>query len=348
MGKKLYLRHGNINKTHFQDMKRHSFLLVLLAACSMQAQHTFQNPVIPTDWPDPTIWKAGDTYYSVATGLKTLRTSKDMVNWTDTEQSPITQKGRDSLEAYAPNIWAPSVAKIGKKWMLYVSSYKDDTNCRISVFSSKKPEGPFKWEGFLLDGVRDCNVINSIDPFVIENEGQVLLFYGSLEDGIHVQHLTDDGLALAPGSEPKHIGGVRRPKNKFVKEAYEGTYVMKHGGWWYLFCSGGAYYDETYHLSVARSRDIEGPYYDKEGNPLTEGKALPLLASKKRDRFVGPGHNGDVFATPDGRTFMFYHSHDKTLDKDSRPTLLQEVLWDAEGWPYFRGGKPALHEEYPL
>lgn len=329
-------------------MKRNLLILALLTACSIQAQHTFHNPVIPTDWPDPTVWKDGGTYYSVATGLGALRTSKDMVNWTDTKQSPITQQGRDSLKAYSSNIWAPSVTRIGKKWMLYVSLYKSDSNCRIAVLSSKKPQGPFRWEGFLLDGVRDCGVINAIDPYVIVNEGHVLLFYGSLEDGIHVQHLTPDGLSLAPGSKPKHIGGVRRPKQKFVKEAYEGTYVMKRGGWWYLFCSGGAYYDETYHLSVARSRDIEGPYYDREGNRLTQGKALPILSSRKNDRFLGPGHNGDVFVMPDGRTFMFYHSHDKTIDKNSRPTLLQEVLWDEAEWPYFRGGRPAIKEVYPL
>ena len=38
---------------------------------------------------------------------------------------------------------------------------------------------------------------------------------------------------------------------------------------------------------------------------------------------------------------MYYHSHATDFPSSARPTLLQQLFWDAEGWPYFTGGAPA-------
>ena len=307
----------------------------------------FANPVIARDWPDPTIWENGGTYYSVATGLRTLMTSKDMVHWTDTGRSPVTDQARAELTGRTNNIWAPCVTKIGDRWVLYVSLYVTDDKCSIAVMDSATPDGPFDWKGILIDGVPDFGIVNAIDPFTLVVEGRVWHFFGSLEDGIHLVELTADGLKVKDGAQPVHVAGVRHPAHKFISEAYEGTYVMKKNGWWYFFASGGAYYDETYHLVVARSRDLGGPYYDREGNLFTDGKAQPVLASKKGDHIIGPGHNGDVFETSDGRTYMYYHSHMTDIDPNDRYTLLQQVFWDEEGWPYFKDGRPAEKEIMP-
>lgn len=304
----------------------------------------FSNPVIARDWPDPTVWESDGTYYSVATGLETLLTSKDMVTWTDTGRSPITEESRSELFGRSGNIWAPCVTRIGDRWVLYVSIYVNDDNCRIAVMDSDTPDGPFEWKGILIDGVPDFGVANAIDPFTLVDKGRVWHFFGSLEDGIHLVELTSDGLKVKKGSVPVHVAGVRHPAHKFVSEAYEGSYVMKRGDWWYFFASGGAYYDETYHLVVTRSHDLSGPYYDREGNVFTDGLTGPVLASHKGDHFIGPGHNGDVFETADGRTYMYYHSHASDFPASARPTLLQQVYWDDEGWPFFKNGSPAERE----
>jgi len=317
------------------------------AARKNKKTRTFQNPVISRDWADPTVWTSDGVYYSTATGLGTLLTSTDMVNWTDTGRSPITSEARTQLCAITGNMWAPCVTKIGDKWVLYISLFIDDNHCRIAVMESTVPQGPFEWRGVLLDGVPDFGVANAIDPFTLVDEGRVWLFFGSLEDGIHVVELTSDGLHVKEGSTPVHVAGVRHPEDKFVREAYEGSYVMKRDGWWYFFASGGAFYDGTYHLVVARSRNLCGPYLDREGHLFTEGKAQPILSSQPGDRFSGPGHNGDVFTTADGRTYMYYHSHAAELGEGPRPTMLQQVFWDKEGWPYFKGNAPVGVEKLP-
>ena len=300
----------------------------------------FANPVIPCDWPDPTVWSDGQGgYCSVATWLRTLMRSPDLVHWTDTKTSPITPEARAALEKVSRRIWAPSVVKVGSVWNLYVSLYVSDANCKIAVLTASVPTGPFEYRGIVVDSVRE-KVRNAIDPFVLRTEEGLLMFFGSLADGVHVIKLAEDGLALAPGASPRHVAGIRRPASK-MKGAYEGAYVMRRGDWWYLFLSGGNYANHTYYLTAGRSRQVGGPYLDRAGKPLTEGLAEPILSSGKGDRFYGPGHNGDVFAGADGRTYMFYHSHCTDNPPAERPTLLQELKWTGDGWPYFEGGRPA-------
>ena len=56
---------------------------------------TFTNPVIAADWPDPAFWNGGDGwYYSVATGLKTIRRSRNLVDWEDSHIDPLTAAAR--------------------------------------------------------------------------------------------------------------------------------------------------------------------------------------------------------------------------------------------------------------
>ena len=95
---------------------------------------------------------------------------------------------------------------------------------------------------------------------------------------------------------------------------------------------------------VGRSRTIDGVFLNREGRPLTEGAAQPILCSAKDDKFYGPGHNGEVFTSADGRDFMFFHSHDTAFPPAARPTLLQELKWTPDGWPYFENNRPKLTE----
>ena len=55
----------------------------------------FTNPVIAADWPDPAFWNGGDGwYYSVATGLKTIRRSRNLVDWEDSRIDPLSAAAR--------------------------------------------------------------------------------------------------------------------------------------------------------------------------------------------------------------------------------------------------------------
>lgn len=318
-----------------------------LAAAVVADAGTFANPVIAVDWPDPAIWNGGDGwYYSVATGLRTIRRSRNLVDWEDAHIDPLTPRARERLHQVSRNVWAPCVMRLGGKWVLYISLFVSDPDCRIAALTSDAPTGPFEFAGEVIDSRRE-GVWNAIDPYVLAVDGHVWMFFGSLADGIHRVELSADGLSVKPGAKPVHVAGVRRPADK-MKRAWEGSYLHFRNGWWYLFVSGGHFGDHTYYLTVGRSREIDGEFVDRKGRPMTEGLAEPILSSGKDDFFYGPGHNGEIFTAADGRDYIFYHAHARSFKPSERPTLLQELLWSEDGWPRFKDDRPQKTVRKPM
>ena len=136
----------------------------------------FENPVIRTDWPDPTFWTGGDgQYYGVASGLKEIRASRDLVRWEPIGivEEPETKR---SLDVFTSARWAPDAVRIGGEWRIYVTQFiSSDTN-RLVCLSSESPRGPFRFRGVILNnwdyGIRDL----AIDAEVLTDEGRVWLF----------------------------------------------------------------------------------------------------------------------------------------------------------------------------
>ena len=327
-----------------RDFLQHPLAFGALASAgcaTVEDLGTFTNPVIAADWPDPAIYSQDGVYYSVATGLKTVRRSVNLIDWEDTGVDPLSKTARAKLHSISKNLWAPCVVRLNGKWVLYISLFISDFDCRVEALVSDSPTGPFEYAAEVVNGPA-VKIQNTIDPFVLEADGKVWMFVGSCADGIHRVELAADGLAAKPGAKYVHVAGRRNPGRRIWGEpgTWEGAYLLRRRGWWYLFFSGGIYSDHTYHLMVGRARTIDGVFLNKEGRPLTEGAAKPILCSGKGDKFYGPGHNGDVFTSVDGRDWMFYHSHDTAFPKAARPTLLQELKWTADDWPCFENGRP--------
>ena len=327
-----------------RDFLQHTLAFGALASAgcaTVEDLGTFTNPVIAADWPDPAIYSQDGVYYSVATGLKTVRRSVNLIDWEDTGVDPLSKTARAKLHSISKNLWAPCVVRLNGKWVLYISLFISDFDCRVEALVSDSPTGPFEYAAEVVNGPA-VKIQNTIDPFVLEADGKVWMFVGSCADGIHRVELAADGLAAKPGAKYVHVAGRRNPGRRIWGEpgTWEGAYLLRRRGWWYLFFSGGIYSDHTYHLMVGRARTIDGVFLNREGRPLTEGAAKPILCSGKGDKFYGPGHNGDVFTSVDGRDWMFYHSHDTAFPKAARPTLLQELKWTADDWPCFENGRP--------
>lgn len=308
------------------------------------AAGTFTNPVIGPDWPDPTVIDGGDGfYYSTATPLKTMRRSANLIDWQKTGIDPLSPSARFALTNLTRCVWAPSLARLGDKWLIYISLYiGSSTDNRIIALVSDKVTGPYEYAAEVING-KKMGILNAIDPYVFTDGGKVWMFFGSCQGGIHRTELTPDGLAVKPGCRPVRVAGLHRKPGepsiwgKFG--AYEGSYLLKRHGWWYLFVSAGKYTDHTYYLTVGRSRTVDGEFRDREGNSMLKGLAKPILFSDKGEAIYGPGHNGEVFKATDGSDWMFFHSHDTAFKPSERPTFLQELKWDADKWPCFEDGK---------
>lgn len=326
--------------------KTHLLLLVMsaLAVSCGQYRH-FANPVIGQDWPDPTaIYNPDDGYYyTIATGVnRTFLRSLDLCEWDNTAIHPFDDKTVEALIELGPDVWAPQFAEIDGKYLIYVTARSSAEDSRIVVLSSPTVTGPYKLENVITDS-KTTGIKDTIDPFVFVDDetGKVWMTFGSI-GGIHLVELSKDGLSLAEGAVYKHIAGQDIDKDNTRLTVFEGSYVYKRDGWWYLFASAGRYNDYSYAIVVGRSRNVEGPFLTKDGKNMSDGFGTAILTSSPYDRFYGPGHNGEIFTDKNGDTFIIYHVHvgdystERTMKSHNvRFTNLQRIYWDKDGWPYF-------------
>ena len=319
-------------------------LLVSMSALAWAGE--FDNPVLANDFPDPTFWQDGKgVTYGVATGLRTIMRTQDLVHWEDTGVNPVVSSDRAELEKFSRHFWAPDAVRLGYEYRIYVTQFVSSRTNRLVCLSSENPTGPFRFRSVVIESWKKNIWDVAIDSEVRTVDGKVWLFTGSVAGGVWRTRLSDDGLSLDPDAPFEHAAGLVPPSPAgkwrgwiYSHRCYEGSYLYRRNGWWYLFVSSGSIFEDGVHpgygLYVGRSRTLEGDFVDKTGLSMLAGGGTRLLSSA--GEFAGAGHNGDVFTDAAGRTYMFFHSHWK--GSKSRSLDLQQLHWDSEGWPYFDGG----------
>ena len=215
-----------------------------------------------------------------------------------------------------------------------MSRWGGEWTCGIGVAASDKPEGPFKDHGMMFRS-NEIGVQNSIDPFYIEDGGKKYMFWGSFR-GIYGIELTADGLAIKPGAEKKQIAGT----------AYEGTYIHKKNGYYYMFASIGTCCEglkSTYQTVVGRSNSLWGPYLDKHGKAMMENNHEVFI--RKNKAFVGTGHNAELMTDEAGNDWILYHGVNVS-NPHGRVLLLDRIYWK-NGWPMVKGASASTESKRP-
>ncbi len=215
-----------------------------------------------------------------------------------------------------------------------MSVWGGEWTCGIGVAVSDKPEGPFTDHGKLFRS-DEIGVQNSIDPFYLEEDGKKWLFWGSFH-GIFAIELNSDGLTVKPGAEKRQIAGT----------AYEGTYILKKDGYYYLFASVGSCCEgvkSTYRTVYGRSDKLFGPYLTKDGKSMSDNQHELLI--RGNDRFAGTGHNSEITTDNKGKSWILYHAIDIANPK-GRVLMLDEVLWN-NNWPSVEGNCPGISRLKP-
>ena len=325
------------------------FVLICLAGLAMSScsglksdeyRATYTNPVLDRNAPDPTVIRAKDgTFYAYATWRDKnvpVYKSTDMVNW-EYLGGAFEQ---DKVPMYVENgaIWAPDINYIEGKYVLYFSESRwaahwESCICRAV---SDKPEGPYTNPKRLF-GSRDVGVENSIDPVIFQEKGRKYLAWGSFF-GIYITELSEDGLEVLDLKDITRIAG----------NAYEGTYIHKRDGYYYLFASVGRCCDglkSTYKTVVGRSESLFGPYVDKQGRKMLDNHHEVLLEGDSRVK--GPGHDSQIIADDKGQDWIFYHGYDVNAPNAGRKMFMDRVVW-IDGWPQITlDKKPSVTSEAP-
>jgi len=310
--------------------------LIFFAFSPNISAQTYTNPVIPGDFPDPSVIRVGEDFYATATtgGWSPhfpILHSKDLVNWKIVgavfNEKPAWAKG---------DFWAPEIIQDKGRYFVYYTARRDDgkgkkgTLC-VAVAVADKPDGVWQDKGTLV-----CQEMGSIDAFFIRDENDKPFLVWK-EDGndrqkptwLYAQELDESGTKLL--GKPTKL--FRNEGSGWENHVVEGSYIIRRNGWFYHFYSGNACCGRAcnYALGVARSKTLLGKW---EKNPKN-----PILA--ENDAWQCPGH-GSIVTTADGRDFLLYHAYRKGSQgfNVGREALLDEVKFE-NGWATINNGKGA-------
>ncbi len=307
----------------------------------------FSNPVCTAYLADPFCFLHDGTYYAVGTGVAEageahlpdkvvpMVRSKDLQHWE--EVGPVLVP---PPEEKGGSFWAPEVAYDNGVFYLYYHASGSGLGFRVRVAKSRVPEGPF------LDTDQPMTDVRT-NPFAIDShafrddDGQWYLFYAT--DFYDEDATTFRGTALVVDRMPSMTELAGQPQ--VVMRAHwqwqifernrvmggraadwytlEGPGVVKRGGKYYCFYSGGNYQNDTYGVDYLVADRVTGPW--REAGRFRGPQIMRSVPGK----VIGPGHNS-IVSSPDGQEdYVVYHAWDPAMT--ARQMWVDPLIWTPEG-----------------
>ena len=306
---------------------KHLYLFSLLVALmlnvlSVSAQ-VYRNPIIPGYHPDPSVCRVGDTFYLVNSSFQyfpgvPIFQSKDMVHWQQIgnvldRESQLPLKGANSWLG----IYAPTIRYHEGTYYMITTNVGNGGNFMVTA---KAPRGPWSEPVWLKQ--------QGIDPSLYFENGKCYMV-SNPGDAIWLCEINPKtGEQLTESKKLWQGDGGRYP---------EGPHIYKKDGYYYLLISEGGT-ELAHHLTIARSKKIEGPYESNPDNPILTncsrlGQSLQIQ---------GTGH-GDLVQAENGSwwmVFLAYRNYGGSYHHLGRETYLAPVEWKEGEWPVVNGGLP--------
>ena len=277
--------------------------------------------VYADNFPDPFVLKTDDGYLAFATngrlGNVPMLRSADLLTW---------EEAGDALEALpawsVPRVWAPEVVeRSAGRYLLYYTTgdAASDRQC-VSVAVASRPQGPYV-DRSTAPLICQPDEGGSIDasPFTDADGSRWLLWKNDgnaigVDTWIHVQRLTDDGLALT-GDRHRLIKQDLPWEGALV----EGPFMLLRDGVHHLFYSANAFDKADYAVGHAVCDSVTGPCH-KTGDPIL---------SSTLDT-AGPGHNM-VLVDGDRYWFVYHAWHPDAVGTDPGRTMwIAELTWNGD------------------
>jgi len=285
---------------------------------------TYENPIIPGFYPDPSICRHGEDYYIVHSSFEffpgvPLWHSRDLVNW-EQEGYLLTRESQLPLRncRISGGIYAPTLRCHNGKFYLITTNTHIGGNFIVTAEDIHGPWSDPVW----IDH-------DGIDPSLFWDEDGRCYYTGTWihEDRQGIGQFEIDpetGTKLSDTKIIWHGTGGRCP---------EGPHMYKRDGWYYLLIAeGGTEYGHM--VTIARSKHIWGPFESCPRNPILTHR------DDIRSPFQALGHT-DMVCDEDGNWWMVFHAIRPTnaqLHHIGRETMLSPFVWDEDGWPVVNGG----------
>ncbi len=314
-----------------------------------------RNPILPGFHPDPSICRVGETYYIATSTFEwypgvRIYASEDLANWRLVAM-PLNRAELLDMRGNPDScgIWAPCLSHDGDAfWLVYTDV--------------KRLDGSFK---DAHNYITRCETIDGewCDPWYVNSSGfDPSLFHDDdgqkwflnmrwnhrgQGTGGNPEHASFDGILLQRWSPDDGLSGdVTNIYDGSPRGLTEAPHLFKRDGWYYLtVAEGGTGYQHA--VTMARSRDIHGPY---EQHPET----FLMTAADAPDHPIQRTGHGQYVESPDGQAWHTFLMGRPIKAKNQRgkfcplgrETGIERCVW-REGWLYLEGGGMLARETVP-
>jgi len=313
-------------KEYFSKANNYALCIVLCALYLAMLSATamaqgYRNPIIPGYHPDPSVCRVGSDFYLVNSSFQyfpgvPIFKSKDMVNWEQIgnvldRESQIPLKGASSWLG----IYAPTIRYHEGTYYMVTTNVGNGGNFFVT---SKSPSGPWSEPIWVAQ--------DGIDPSLWFEDGKCY-FTSNPNNSIVLSEIdVKTGKLLTDGKVISQGTGGRYP---------EGAHIYKKDGYYYLLISEGGT-ELAHSLTIARSKNIDGPYESYPANPIFTHCRM----AAQDNQIQGTGH-GDFVQAEDGSWWLVmlgYRNFGGSYHHMGRETFLAPVEWKEGEWPVVNGG----------
>lgn len=288
------------------------------------------NPVLTGFNPDPLLFRDDHRYYLVVSTFEWLPgvriySSTNLANW-HYETSVLTESTGINFRGNPRgcSIWAPfATYHDGKYYLVYTNvnstrvPYKDVDNY---VVTADDIHGPWSKPIYINS--------SGFDPSIFFDNGKAY-FMNVLWDYRMQTHNKSCGIVMQE-IDPVSFALMGKPRKLFdgtSARKTEAPQIYKHGDYYYLLTAEGGT-GLNHQETVARSKDIWGPYKVDPKTPLITSKGHPEITLQSA------GH-ASLMATDSGEWYLA-HLCTRPLSGNhpilGRETAIQKVRWTDDDW----------------
>lgn len=329
----------------------------------------FRNPIIPGFNPDPSVVLHNGTFFLVTSSFHMfpglpIYSSTDLNSWTHLGShthflrwnlaenligNAISRPGQITLKDATTKIFpnetgSPIIATTGL-WAPTIRYYK---NVFYIICTNTTSDGSdFSTQNFYIT-CSDIRANNWSDPILFDFDGIDPSLYFE-DDRAYIQGCWS---LHSKGKQPTCIikqlevdikTGIALSETKELWEGFanidsEGPHIYKKDGWYYLLIAEGGTF-EHHMLSIARSRDIWGPYESYEDNPI--------MTSDGKDEYIQNAGHGELFQDTERKWWaaVLGIRNENGRVPLGRETFLTAVEWPENGWPIIQQPKMEFERE---
>lgn len=308
----------------------------------------FSEPVSGSYLADPYCFFHEGTYYLIGTGKTEtdgeaasnfavpMMKSADLQHW---EQLPRVLI--PPAEERGGSFWAPEIAIDRGVFYLYYHCNGKEGGFRVRVGSSDSPQGPYADTYPPMTDLATTNGFAIDSTTFRDDDGQWYMFYAT--DFLDSNATSFRGTALVMDrmksmteleGNPQTVMRAHWQWQVFERNrlmagksadwyTLEGPAVVKRGGKYYCFYSGGNYQNDTYGVDYLVADAVTGPWRE-----IGQERGPQIMRSVP-GKVIGPGHNS-IVSSPDGKQdYIVYHAWNAAMT--DRQVWIDPLEWTADG-----------------